>query len=190
MPWLPEPQVIIKSLYKMIDLSPDEKIVTVIRKHWYVFVSQAVILIIGVVLPFLVYKFIPLFGIDLSGPNFLLFIFFASLWLLGCWVVFFIAWTNNYLDMLILTNKRVVDVEQVSLFYRTVSSFGHEKIQDITIEIDGLLATTMNFGNIHIQTAGEARELRLNSVGNPEAVRKIISDTISQNKIAPVVQTL
>ena len=166
----------------MIDLSPDEKIVTVIRKHWYVFMSQGIILLVGIVAPFLVYGFLPYFGFNLSWPNFLLFIFFSSLWLLACWIVFFVAWTDNYLDMLIVTTKRVIDVEQVSLFYRTTSSFGHEKIQDITVEIDGLLATTLNFGDIHIQTAGEARELRLNSVANPEAVRKIITDTIAQSR--------
>ena len=158
----------------MILLSPDEKIVLVVHKHWFVFLSHGLIIALFVILPFLAYPFL---------NNFLLFIFFSSLWLLLCWCAFFVVWTNNYLDMLIVTNRRLIDIDQISLFHRQSSSFPLDKIQNITVEINGMLATSLHFGNIHIETAGETRSLRINTIADPENIRKIISETIATHHL-------
>ncbi|MHA1748185.1 MAG: hypothetical protein ACTSYF_06020 [Promethearchaeota archaeon] len=66
-----------------------------------------------------------------------------------------IFWTVYYLNVLIITNKRIIDVEQHSLFRREVSEFMLVKVQDVTIEIPNFTASLFKFGNIIVQTAGE-----------------------------------
>lgn len=165
----------------MITLEPNEKIVLVVHKHWFVYLADGFFLIFLVFAPFLANRFfdLPSFIIS-SGDRFFLFIFFSSLWLLAVWLIFFFIWTYLYLDAWIITDKRVIDIEQIGLFARDISSFRLEKIQDITVEVHGILATTLGYGTIHIQTAGEVRELSLNFVPRPEAVKATIDQLMSR----------
>lgn len=90
------------------------------------------------------------------------------------WSIFFVMWTNYYLDVWVITNHRVVDIEQFSLFSRDVSEFRLDRIQDITIEVKGLIPTILNFGNLHVQTAGMMRELMIRDVHDPYSTKNRI----------------
>lgn len=162
----------------MIHLNSDEKVILNVRKHWFVYLAEGIVVFFLMILPLVALKFIEVLSfLQISGSSFLLFVFLSSLWTLFCWNIFFILWTNNFLDMLIVTDKRVIDIEQISLFHRDASSFYLDRIEDITVERRGLLSNVFNYGHIHIQTAGEDRELMIHHVGEPERVRKIISET-------------
>ena len=65
-----------------------------------------------------------------------------------------------------------MDIEQISLFHRDVSTFRLENIEDITIETHGLLATTLGWGTLIVQTAGERRVLKMTLMPNPERVKQ------------------
>lgn len=158
----------------MIDIKPGERVVLEVRRHWYVlFIETAVLILffavpIGVLAIFLAGSF-PL------GPKIIsLSIFLKSAWLLVGWIVFFVVWTNYYLDVWIVTDKRMIDVEQHHLFDRDISEFGLDKIQDITVEVSGLLPTLLHFGNIHVQTAGESRSFIIRHVPHPDKVKDAI----------------
>ena len=49
-----------------------------------------------------------------------------------------------------------------------------DRIQDITVEIRGFMGTFLVYGNIQIETAGETRRIRLNTIPNPEVVKQKI----------------
>ena len=165
----------------MIHLEPDEKIILTVQKHWFIYTLEGLFLLGLVVIPIVFGKFLlELQFIHLSGDSFFLFIFASSLWFLVCWIIFFIVWTNNYLDALIVTNKRLIDIEQLTLFSRDTSSYRLDKIQDITVEVHGVMATFLSYGNILIETAGETRQLRINTVPNPQEIK---------NKILGLYQT-
>jgi len=162
----------------MIHFQKNEKILLVVRKHWTIYLIEGVSVLGFIAIPFAIAVFTPLVSsISFSGDYFLLYIFFSSLWLLLAWNIFFVIWTNNYLDIVIVTNRRVIDIEQIGLFHRDVSSFYLNKIEDITVETRGFFGTLLRFGNLHIQTAGEDRELRLDHISSPEKTRRLISNT-------------
>lgn len=85
-------------------------------------------------------------------------------------------WTDYYLDVWILTDKRLIDVEQRGLFHRKVSSLDLRNIQDIKIETKGLIATFLKFGDIHVQTAGADREFVIREAYNPELVKRQLTE--------------
>ena len=168
----------------MIRLQQNEKIVMVRRKHWFVFLRETLPLMMLLVLPAVLWAVIgivvPLSGIfvlQLSAhlPKQIT-VFLGAFWFLLIWMRFFVSWTNYYLDVWIATDQRVIDIEQVGLFRRDVSTFNYEQIQDITVETHGLIQTILDFGNIHVETAGATREILMEGVSKPNSLRDFISE--------------
>jgi len=165
----------------MINLEKKEEIVFAIRKHWFILFAESLFLVFLLLLPIPVYigfETIGLFSvIQIAGdPLHLLMAIFAA-WLLFVWITFFVVWTDYYLDILILTNKKVIDVEQKGLFSREVSTFRLDRVQDITVEVHGIIPTLLGFGKIQIQTAGEDQEFIVNGIPKPYKTKdKILAE--------------
>lgn len=173
--------------FENLHLDPDETVIYEVRKHWIVFVGVAVGFLFASILPFAVFSFLKIgypafFNFNLPGNGSALFLFFYMIWLLTLWVMFFVDWTKYYLDVWYVTEKRIIAIEQKYMFDREISNLRFDKIQDITVNVDGFLSTMLNFGNIRVQTASEDnREFFIKTVRHPDRVRKIIFDR--QNKI-------
>lgn len=162
----------------MIHLDPGEKIVHEVRKHWFVFFSYGLMMTIAAILPPIVYEaFIHLipFRIPIEGSGNALVSFIYILWLLVLWISFFVQWTNYYLDVWHVTQKRIIDVDQKRLFHREVSTIRFDKIQDITVEVKGVLSTFLDIGDIRVQTASEnSQDFTMHNASHPEKIRKIV----------------
>lgn len=163
----------------MIQLDENERVLLVVRKHWFVLFAQAFFLVFMVLLPILIFVILSLFDVtaafQINGNISALYFFFASLWLLFVWLSFFVIWTDFYLDMLIITSEQVIDIEQKGLFSRELSTFRLDRIQDVTSEANGLIQTFFNFGTVHIQTAGEDRNFIIHGVPKPFEVKHFIT---------------
>jgi len=164
----------------MITLDRHEKVLLTARKHWFVFIGEMLAILLFAVAPFVLLILLVQFRIDpteqINGNAPLLIGALLAGWLTISWVMLFVSWTHYYLDMLMLTDKKIVEVEQRSLFSREVSSFELDRIQDITIDTHGVIATLLDFGDLHIQTAGESREFILRSAARPSEIKKHILD--------------
>ena len=161
----------------MIRLEKDEKILFIIRKHWFVFfvdiISVAILLLTPIVI--IVGSYYLKEFIDISGNDIALIATATSVILLFVWTAMFLIWTDHYLDILILTNKHIIDVEQKGLFSRELSMFRLDSIQDVTSEVNGLIPTFLKFGTIHIQTAGDDEDFLVRGIPKPFDVRHKIS---------------
>lgn len=166
----------------MIKLEEGEKNLKIVRRHILILVPMIAILLFGALLPCLILWFLnsnflglsqnllePLQNFTNNWGTFL-----YSVWLLLLWIIFFIEWTDYYLDMLIVTDKRIIDVEQKGFFNREVTSFLHPQIQDITVQTEGVLRTLFKFGDLHIQTAGHKHEIIIKDATYPEEARILI----------------
>ena len=164
----------------LLHLEADEHIILEVRKHWIVFIGYAFGLLFSSLSPFVVFIFLKILAptlleIDVQGNVNALFLFFYSLWLLFLWASFFINWTKYYLDVWYVTEKRIIAVDQRSIFDRGVSNLRFDKIQDVTIDVRGFIPTMLNYGNVKVQTAGEDNyEFAMTAVRRPENVRKVI----------------
>lgn len=105
-----------------------------------------------------------------------------SIFYLSCWIFLFTAFLDYYLDFWVITNDRLLNIEQKGIFSRTVSEMDLYKIQDATSEVQGILATLFGFGNIHIQTAGEEKRFELRQIPAPHEVRKLIMDMAEEDR--------
>ena len=158
----------------MLKLSNEEKILLVIRKHWFVMVRTVIVFVVFLLLPPLVLTLMPYLagylGMELVEPltNFLL-----ALYIMVLLVFLFLMWMDYYLDMWIITNERIIDVEQRGLFNRHIAEIPLQHVQDVTIEVRGIIETFLKFGTIRIQTAGE-REFRIEFVPNLYEAKDLI----------------
>jgi hypothetical protein len=162
----------------MLHLEEGETVLMEIRKHWFVFFAEGFFLSIAAIMPPIIYSVVAAvlpIDIDVAGNSRAFLSFIYSLWLLLLWIAFFVQWTNYYLDVWYVTQKRIIDVEQKRLFHREVSSIRFDKVQDITVDVKGILATFLNIGDIKVQTAGEtSQHFVMKYAANPDRVRKIV----------------
>jgi len=171
---------------KSMLLDSDEKIIAVIRKHPFYFLLQTAGLVFLALAPSLLLQLwqfvINSLPINASSDLFTqsapvsIQAFFYNLWLLFLWLIFITRFTDFFLDKWVLTNKRVIDVEQRGFFAREVSSVRYSKIQDITVLVSGIIPTVLNFGTITIQTAGTEQEFTLTTAPSPVAKKELIYD--------------
>lgn len=152
----------------MINLNENEKIIVTLRRYWVVISIKISLIIAIAAIPFIIYPFIKSFLPGLTVyPKIGLILLLALIYYMFLWLYFFLVWTDYYLDVWIVTNKRVIDIEQKGLFSREVSEFSISRIQDITVEVTGIFPTLFHYGNIHIQTAGESRQFIFKDIKNP-----------------------
>lgn len=130
--------------------------------------------------------------VDFFNPGIpqILAVFAGSLVYLYAWLAFFHSWVDYYLDIWIVTNERLLNIEQEGLFSRVISETNISKVQDVTSEVHGKLQTFLDFGEVHIQSAGEQKRFVFEEVPHPrEIAQEIIRlhDLASQNP-APEVK--
>jgi len=156
-----------------ISLEQGEKIVVRAHKHWFVYVVQILPFSLFSIIP-IVYFFVAGTPIESTGPS--LPLFFSGVLYLILWILLFISWTDYYLDVFILTDRRVMYISQKSLFTRKISTSRLDRVQDVSIEVSGMMPTFLNYGDIFIQTAAEDREFIIHDIPNPDVIKdKILS---------------
>ncbi len=90
------------------------------------------------------------------------------------WIALFVVLIDFSLDFWVLTDARVIAVEQKGLFSQSVGEFELSKIQDVMVEVNGMVATLLNYGTVRISTAGEHQNFEMHYVFNPNAMRDAI----------------
>lgn len=156
---------------------PGEKIISILRRHQIVLFWFALYLAVMISLPFFVYDIFDfVFGVPLSGATFSIFLFIVGLHLLFTAILSFSVYIDYYLDVWILTDQRILSIEQKGLFTRVINEVRYERIQDITSVVPGLVATYFKYGNIMIQTAAEKERMILKQIPDPIETRRQISE--------------
>lgn len=164
----------------MITLYPDEKILIVVHKHWIAYAAKIFIIFLLLIAPLVAISAV--LQSNYINQEIILYIrLFVSAYLMILVLLAFIFWMDHYLDVWIITNERIIDVEQLGIFRRETSEFGIDKVQDITVEVPNAIATFLRYGNLRIQTAGE-RSFTINGIPNIYEIKKIIMDEVTKKQ--------
>lgn len=158
-------------LFDKIALEPDEKVIKKVRKHWFIITVELFGISLTGILPLIIW-----IGLVIADTpdvvttalttQAVAIAFAVTAWLLLTVMAGAMAWTHYYLDVWIITDRRIIVIDQVHFFNRKVSSFRLERLQDIKVTIRGIIATLLNFGTIRAQTASAA-ESNFTSRGLP-----------------------
>ncbi|MBY0111121.1 PH domain-containing protein [Patescibacteria group bacterium] len=175
-----------------LHLQPGEHILASIRKHWLVYVGGAI--------PYAVFAYLPVIVIELFARNDLLsqsgaavyvsyenpwILFVLGIWWLFVWMAAFSDFMRYFLDVWIITNKRIIDVEQHDFFSREVTSLFLDRVEDVTMDVTGFFHTLFGFGTITAQSAGATEKITLPGIGNPKHVRDLLMEQVHKFENRP-----
>jgi hypothetical protein len=171
-------------IYRLPGMMADEKIIKILRKDLFILFKKVTAFVVLIILPYIFFVFITgIFPNLLIGPiSYPAIMLFGSIFYLFIWLFFFFSFIDYYLDVWVITSKRVIDVRQNGFFARTISELELEKIQDTTSEVKGVFPTIFRYGNLFIQSAGEKERFVFQDVPCPDAVRDVIIKLISAEK--------
>lgn len=166
-----------------------------VRKHWFHLFARSLSIGFTAVLPLVMGVFLEkLLGtsvsllIDAYRPELT---FFYAWWLLIHWMMLAYVWTDQYLDIWAITDRRIIRVDQVRLFHRQTGSFRLERLQDMNVEINGIIATLLDFGTIEAQTAsGSEKEFRAPYIPKPRELKALILKEADRRMHTPTNQSL
>jgi len=166
-----------ESKYSFPGQHENEEVVLVVRRHWMVLLPYFLHIALMCLLPIIFYILIVPYVLPafLEEPYNRLFILFSVIYYGFVWIIVFTVWADYYLDVWIVTNERIIDIEQIGFFNRVVSELDLKRIQDITSSVHGMIPTMFGFGHIHIQTAAEEGKFDLKSVPHPVTIRRRIT---------------
>jgi len=157
--------VIIMLSYFKQELNGDEELIMILRKHWVTLSLLCLKTIIIFVLAIIFFKFAP--NEKWAAQVFLFWIFLGLIygfrgiliWLLDCYII---------------TNKKIIDIDQRGFFQRIVTEVNYEKIENVIYEMKGPLAIFFNYGNLKIQIIKNEGLLLMKQIPQPKKIQDII----------------
>jgi hypothetical protein len=155
----------------------NEEIRLVIREHWFHLFARLLIWVLFVVVLFAMDKYIPIYlpGL-LADPFGNFYALFRNVYTIFMVLGLFMIWALYYLNVQIITNQRIVEVDQASLFIHRVSELDLSKIEDVTGETKGFFGNMFSYGNVYVQTAGKTERFAFQNIPHPDKVEKLILD--------------
>ncbi len=102
-----------------------------------------------------------------QGDLFLTYVLAFLVYLLFIVLFVYIRWLNEELDLVIVTNERIVSHNQIDLFHRQISEALVEDIQDVKGTENGLVGHLLHYGMIEITTAANELFFSIENVKDP-----------------------
>lgn len=153
-----------------------EKIILFVRQHFIVNVPWILGTILLLIAPTVIFPILfRALSLNMTFPAsyYVVGTMFWYLATFGFALSSFIGW---FFNIYIVTNERIVDIDFFYLLYKKFSQAELTKIQDINYTSGGILAATFNFGNVVVETAGEAPNIDFELVPFPEKVMEMIRE--------------
>lgn len=161
----------------------DEKLIFLLRSHFFTNVPWILITIFLIILPPVV-TYLGL--LDILTQNFSVpdksFQGFALLWYLFVFAFAFQHFLSWYFNVYILTDSRLVDVDFFQMLYKRVSSAQLDNVEDVTITTGGIAQVLLHYGDVHMQTAGTVVNFEFVAVPKPGLVKQAIESAITSYK--------
>lgn len=161
--------------------APEEQVALFIRRHWMAFFPWMVVA--PVVILILITGFFVAWNTTISptivaDPELMraLLIILASMIVLLLLFITLRAWMSFYLDVTIVTERRLVNIEQEGIFQRRIAEQSLLRVQDVSASQRGMFNHFLNYGNLYIETAGEQPNFELHNIPRPNDVAKTILD--------------
>jgi hypothetical protein len=160
---------------KFVRKDDDEDIILVTRRHWIAYVTHIFLALIIPLIP-LVLIFVTRGNVNLGKTSAYLGLFVASIVIsLNILVTALMQW---YYNVSIITDKRIVSLNLVSVFQHSYTEILWRKIQDVSHDSIGPLSSIFDIGNMYIDTAGEGIDLTLKFVPRPRDVQDVIDNLV------------
>lgn len=167
------------SRYHFQSQRENEVILEVIHRHWFNILTHFALVFLLSLIVFGSFFILPSFFPDLNTrANALFLLFIQNTLILFLWLYSFLIWIDYYFDVWIITNERVINIEQIGLFVRKVSELQFSRVQDVTSEVSGFIPTMLNFGDVEVETAAEEEHFLFRQVPDPYRIKDVLMSRV------------
>ena len=153
--------------YLNYELDNGERFITIIRKHLITLALPLSKTIISIAVIALIYGKLAEF--ELGSKIALIWIITSILY--GVYEI--IVW---YLDCYIITDKKIIDIDQKGMFKRIVAEVEIGNIQEVVYEVSGPLETLFSYGTVKVKMAGGGM-IGMEQISNPAGIKDLIVKT-------------
>jgi len=161
-----------KSAIKGFSLRENEQLLRVVRHAPSVIFPHVLICFLIMVLDFFLMYYLFLqgwWGVALFGGVIVVVIFYVLR-------VLFLYRANRF----IITNQRLVDVEQVGVFEKFINEFPYAKIIEAKATVKGVGPTIFHYGDIRLTMRDDLGPYELYKIPNPLELQNFINSLIEQ----------
>lgn len=173
-------------------LEPGENVIASVRKHPLIFVGNLIPYALLAWIPTLlpgVLEFLVSQGGSLAAiaqafaehdawVRFVVGVFWLFIWM-GAFSIF----TDFYLDHLIITDHRLVRIEQRGFWDREISSLHLNRVQDVMTDVNGILPSILGYGILSVETAGDDRDrFKMRGLRDVGHLRDLIMKEVTQRQ--------
>lgn len=146
----------------------NEEILMVVRESFAPHVFRFFLLAVWFLIPF--FFFYPLFRMGTLGV-----VIFFVLFLSGIFFFWraFRKWSHT---LFVITDLRVVDIDQRGVFDRVVSESTFEQMDDVSYRMHGMMSALFKYGTVSLKMRGTAADLKFEHVRNPARVQDLLND--------------
>lgn len=161
-------------LSQVIKQKQYEQIIHHLRRHPLTFLPTLGLFLILASVPVILYLLITsLFPNILDGDIlYPIAVLSGGVYYLSIYLFFYGQFIDYYLDLWIVTNDRIIDMEQHGLFRRTTTELDLFRIQDVSANIAGVFGTLFNYGDVTVKTASSNLNIVFRNVPNPNTIRE------------------
>ncbi len=153
---------------RLIELKPNEEILEVVHESLVPNLFKFLGLTIWLVVPF--FFLFPLFALGIFG----VIIFFALV--ISAIVAIlkaFLLWSRT---VFVISDKRVIDINQKSFFDREVTETSYRQIDEVSYRVKGFVATIFRYGFIRLDLKGSSADIEFVHVSRPARIHNLIND--------------
>ena len=157
---------------------PGERVILVLRRHWYILASTIIAHSLLLLLPALVYIFARSYiaRTGLTSLYALVVMIYVLIW----WYSLAYAVTMYLLNVWVVTDHRIVTSEQHGFFNHIAAELSLGKVQNTSAAVTGVIATMFNFGDVEIETASEGGRFIFQKIPAAYSVKDIIMRSASE----------
>lgn len=155
-------------LKNVIQLKPNEEILMVVRESFVPHVFKFLLLAVWFLIPF--FFFYPLFRMGTLGIVIFFVLVFSGIFYF--WRAFR-RWSHT---LFVITDHRVVDIDQCGVFDRVVTESNFDQMDEVRYRMHGVLSAVFRYGTVFMKMRGEAADLKFEHVRNPARVQDLLND--------------
>ncbi len=171
-----------------VQLAPDEQVLRAYTRYGIVFLGSLIVFLVLLVpagfLAWWIFNPSPYNRLDrwLLAP--------LAAYLLGllAFIIYcYIDWRN---DALILTDQRLIYIEQTLLFSQAQREAALSKVQNVRYAVHGFIPNLLNFGNIQVETAARGTDISFGPIRRPQNAQRDIIAQVEGQRAATSAQLM
>ncbi|HEY1074439.1 MAG TPA: PH domain-containing protein [Patescibacteria group bacterium] len=167
------------------NLKDDESVYVFARPYFLSFLPWITLgiamLIVGVIMVIIAATTFPEIQQNALANN--IFIIMSSAFFLLILPFLTVAFIDFYYDVHIVTDRRLIDIDQHALFKREINELALEEVQDVTSIHQGVLGNIFDYGLVSIETASSNQKFEFQYIRHPNEIAAIILDLADQAKM-------